>query len=250
MRGSTIGASVDIRCLRCGRTFATEEVPLLGRRFVADRYCEFCRQSEAVEAEERRAQLNWSHVQVPVGYRDCSFENFEPIEGTVHALTMARNWAQEFRARGSLRRGLMFHGPPGAGKTHLGVAVLRRIVWSEKPVRCLFLNVPEWLDALRGFRQDSDRDELPNPDGYKIVLVDDLGAEHWSDWARDRIYSLVNHREQGNLPTLVTTNCSPGELASRVGRATASRLQRLCQEVPVDARDYRERDRSRRESAA
>jgi DNA replication protein DnaC len=234
-------AELTVDCLRCGRSFQTEEIELFGRRFAADRYCDFCQQTEAAEADEQRIQLNWSQVQIPAAYRDCSFENFEPVEHTVHALTVARNWAREFRAGTALKRGLLFHGPPGAGKTHLGVAILRATVWSEPPARCLFLNVPEWLNALRDSRQNLEHDDLPNPYGYKIVLLDDLGAEHWSDWARERIYSLVNHREQGNLLTLVTTNCSPGELASRVGRATDSRLHRLCLEVLVDARrDYRE----------
>lgn len=233
--------SVQAKCLRCGRTFSTEEVRLLGKRFVADRYCDFCREAEAADAGDRRDELRWSQVQVPIGYRDCSFDNFKPVEGTAHARAVAENWVREFRAGTRLTRGLLLHGIPGAGKTHLGVAVLRAAVWSRRQARCLFLNVPEWLNAIRDSRQDLEHEEPPNPYGYQIVLLDDLGAEHWSHWARERIYSLINHREQGNLLTLVTTNCSPGELKDRVGAATDSRLRRLCSEVLVDARrDYRE----------
>jgi DNA replication protein DnaC len=99
--------------------------------------------------------------------------------------------------------------------------------------------VPDWLNALRASYDEAE--PPPNPSGYDIVVLDDLGAEDWTSWARDRIYSLVNHREQERLLTLVTTNCTWGELAQRVGGPTASRLRRLTQEVHVDARrDYRE----------
>ena len=81
-----------------------------------------------------------------------------------------------------------------AGKTHLAVAVLREVVWADDPPSALFLNVPEWLNALR--ESYGDGEAPPNPSGYDVVVLDDLGAEDWTSWARDRIYSLVNQREQ------------------------------------------------------
>src|SRR5437879_9235539 len=144
--------SVLVDCLRCRRTFETEEVMLLGKKFIADRYCPVCRAADLADLEERRAGTRWADVQVPVGYRDCSFDNFEPVEGTTHALAIARNWAQEFRARTRQTRGLLFYGPPGAGKTHLAVAILRAAAWSEREGRCLFLKIPEWLNFVCGRR--------------------------------------------------------------------------------------------------
>ncbi len=105
----------------------------------------------------------------------------------------------------------------------------------------LFLNVPAWLNALR--ESYGDGEPPPNPDGYDLVVLDDLGAENWSSWARDRIYNLVNQREQQRGLVIVTTNYDWGDLAGRVGGPTASRLRRLAREVHVDARDdFRERD--------
>ena len=110
----------------------------------------------------------------------------------------------------------------------------------QKNKTALFLNVPAWLNALR--ESYGDGEPPPNPSGYDVVVLDDLGAEDWSSWARDRIHNLVNQREQQNRLLIVTTNCSWGELAGRVGAPTASRLRRLVRDVPVDARqDYRER---------
>lgn len=237
-------------CVGCGADFVTRRVTLLGLSFPEDRYCEVCRVAFAVNEREQEVEARWKRARIPTSYADCSFANFEPMSGTEHSLGVARQWAKEFRAGTSLRRGLLLYGPPGAGKTHLTVAILRELVWSDRRPTALFLSVPEWLNALRESYGADESEPPPNPSGYSVVVLDDLGAEHWSSWARDRIYGIVNHREQERLLTFVTTNCTPGELAARVGGPAMSRIARLCREEHVDARqDYRGILASRDESA-
>lgn len=230
-----------VRCLGCKREFETEQVLLLGQPFFAERYCDVCRAAEEAVDEQRRADVRWARVCVPVAYAECSFASFEPAPGTEHALAVCRQWTKEYRAGTPLRRGLLLHGPPGAGKTHLAVSMLRELVWSDRPASALFLNVPDWLDSLRASYSGPGAEPPANPAGYDVVLLDDLGAEDLTAWGRERIYSLVNQREQARLLTLVTSNCDGRELPERVGGPTASRLRRLAAEVPVEARrDFRE----------
>jgi DNA replication protein DnaC len=238
---SSSSGPLAARCLGCGREFETEQVFLLGQTFAAERYCELCRAAEQVVDEQRRAETRWARVQVPAAYDDCTFENFEPVPDTRNALAVCRQWAKEFRAGTDLHQGLLLRGSPGAGKTHLAVAMLREVIWCEQRKTALFLNVPAWLNALR--ESFADGEPPPNPSGYDVVVLDDLGAEDWTTWARDRIYNLVNQREQQRRLVIVTTNHEWQELAGRVGGPTASRLRRLTREVHVAARqDFRERD--------
>ena len=237
---SSSSAPLPARCLGCGRGFETEQVVLLGQTFPAERYCALCRATEEVVDEQRRAEERWARVRVPSAYDGCTFETFEPAPGTETALSVCQQWVKEYRAGTHLSRGLLLRGRPGAGKTHLAVAMLRQLVWSGHPRTALFINVPQWLDALR--ESYGEGEPPPAPSGFEILVLDDLGAEDSSTpWTRDRIYQILNYREQARSLMIVTTNCSGGELAGRLGGPSASRLRKLCRDVEVEARqDFRE----------
>jgi len=117
--------------------------------------------------------------------------------------------------------------------------VVHEAIYSQF-IRCVFINVPEWLNAIREAWNASDAATPPNPDGYELAVIDDLGAENATRWAQERIYSLVNHRAQTGALTIITTNLQPGEIGPRLGRPTSSRITHLCASVPVDGRDFRE----------
>jgi len=107
-------------------------------------------------------------------------------------------------------------------------------------MRAIFINVPDWLNGLRETWNKSDAPEPPNPSGYALAVIDDLGAEDSTRWSRERLYSLLNDRDQKELLTVVTSNLTPDALAASLGAAAASRLTRLCAPVPLEAEsDYR-----------
>jgi DNA replication protein DnaC len=191
-----------------------------------------CREAEKIEEAQDKAESLFAAAGIPLGYRACRFDTFERVEGNGDALAAATRWSRDFRQGNIPSRGLLFHGPPGSGKTHLAVSIVYEI--AHAGARCLFLNVPSWLQRLRDLRAQGEAPEWTFPRGYDVVVIDDLGAEHSDSWSRDRLYSLVNHRESNRLPTLVTSNSLPGELDQRLGGPTASRLQRLCQAIRID----------------
>lgn len=222
--------SVQQACLRCSRTFETRLFEQYRFTFPEERLCEGCREAEIAQDDQRRAENLFARACVPHLYQDCSFSTFNRRAGTEVAFQAATDFSREIWQGRKPRRGLLLTGPPGSGKTHLAVAVVREVIFGRF-LPCLFVNVPEWLNSLK----DSFEHGAPvlSPREFGLVVIDDLGTEQHTPWSQDQVYSLINHREANRLLTIVTTNLAEAELASRVGSATSSRLTRLARTVPL-----------------
>ena len=95
----------------------------------------------------------------------------------------------------------------GNGKTHLGAAIANHL--ARKGDVVLFISVPDLLDHLRAtyspssvIRYDRRFNELRTS---PVLVLDDLGTESATPWAREKLYQLLNYRYIARLPTVITT---------------------------------------------
>ena len=102
----------------------------------------------------------------------------------------------------------------GNGKTHLAAAIANRVAQRGEVV--LFISVPDLLDHLRGtfspsssVRYDRRFSEIKKS---PILVLDDLGTESATPWAREKLYQLLNHRYISRLPTVITSATAIKEL--------------------------------------
>lgn len=177
--------------------------------------CESCAAAQDAEqaallaAGEREARC------LPPRYREATFEAYA-------ARTPSQELALE-AMRDHAAEGVMLIGGAGCGKTHLACCAI-----SAGPSGSLFVNVAALLDDVRkGFDGES-QGLFVRALAAPLLALDDLGSEAVTDWVRDRIYTLLNHRWDHCLPLLVTTNVAPADLAERIGQGVASRIAGCC----------------------
>lgn len=136
--------------------------------------------------------------------------------------------------------GLFIMGSYGGGKSHIAVAICNRML--EQEYRCRYANVPETLAQLRATyngngTEDKVLDELTSVD---LLVLDDIGAEKTTDWALDRLYTVIDSRYRHMRPTIYTTNLSLDELETKVGGRIVDRILGSCQVVVCEAKSYRQ----------
>lgn len=104
---------------------------------------------------------------------------------------------------------LVLAGCNGCGKTHLAAAVANaQRDYGRTDV--MLIATPDLLDALRatfnpqsGNSYDRRFDEIRR---VPMLVLDDLGTESATPWAREKLFQLLNYRYIAQLPTIITTS--------------------------------------------
>lgn len=153
--------------------------------------------------------------------KDMTFENFDwkranlPVEQKEN-LDKAYHLARDFAE--SPEGWLVFQGDNGCGKTHLAAAIVNYRHKVKQPA--LFVVVPDFLDHLRAtFSPDSKviYDQLfESVKNAPLLVLDDFGKQTTSAWAQEKLFQVINHRYNAQLPTVITTNSSIDELDSAI----------------------------------
>ncbi len=190
---------------------------------------------------------------IPKRYRGVSFDRPPVTDMPAPQVQVAGRFARRVSERLDEGRGLWFFGDVGTGKTTLAMLVSRAALDAGRTVA--IYSLPRLLAEIRAtFESDAQGayvhllDRLTEVD---LLHIDDLGAEKTSAWVLEQLYSIVNARYEAERSIIVTTNLDGAALAGQIGERTVSRLDEMCELVPLfgpdrrrfEATDLRERDR-------
>jgi DNA replication protein DnaC len=139
-------------------------------------------------------------------------------------------------------------GPTGVGKTHLAVAIVRRLIEKGIPgVFCEFGSLlKEIQDSYNPISKSSELKVLSPVYETDVLVLDELGATIPTDWVRDTMYQIINKRYNARKLTIFTTNYLDSKtsdkeqtLEDRISTRLRSRLYEMCNKVMIDGGDYR-----------
>ncbi len=199
-------------------------------------------------------------LRIPKRFWDAELENykFENQSETI-AYTEALSYAANFDpAEG---KGITFVGPPGVGKTHLAVGILKKI-YRDKGIRGIFFDTKDLIYRLKSLIEERKTNRAIKAIlNHPLIVLDDLGSERLSEWQRELISYIISYRYNNLKSTIITTNFSlTGEekkskkirkvigedielpkalLEERLGPSTVSRIYEMTDVVYIRGRDRR-----------
>jgi DNA replication protein DnaC len=187
----------------------------------------------------RTAQL-WEEANLPRGpLTGATLAGLDWEALTPAVVRAVRDYADHLEGYLAGGIGLFMAGNVGTGKTHIAVGMAK--IALGLGIETLFLTMDDLLGRIKrtydgAGSEQGVMDELAE---VPLLVLDDLGVEMPTDWARTRVYTLVNRRWLEQRSLVVTTNLDPGELEARLGTRTMSRLWNTCITVQFNGPDYR-----------
>jgi DNA replication protein DnaC len=186
---------------------------------------------------EKKMTIN---SEIPVRYRDCKINNMDKSsieQETKIAIEKVEKYLKEGKYN---HKGLILYGDIGAGKTHIGVSVIKYIAIKENK-RALFLHGSDLINNMIK-AVDNYSDRIMSKD---IILIDDIdklnaGKSSDSEWVAERFFSLINGLTSNNKIIIATSNLdNVEEFTKKYDTSIVSRLLEACLFLKITGKDFR-----------
>ena len=228
-------------CEYCGKEVKPFEIQWLGRAkwfsgtcpCVAERYKQ---EEEATERYNKQRKLENLFKQSRLGerFKNSTFDKYTPTDKTKPFSDLLINFCNDFKNKKN--QSILMSSHPGTGKTLLASCVVNKLV--SKGISSIFIIVPDLLGQIRATYNRSNNETedsiMAGLNECELLVMDDIGAENTTDWATEKLFNIINNRYINCKSTIFTTNCSLGELKSKLGDRTFSRIYEMTEGNRLD----------------
>ena len=244
-----LGEDSLIYCSKC-RTARQKRIEVSGRRI--EPRCMCACQTAAYEQREQerkhREFLDMVEKNRSIGLTDPvlrkhTFENdlgYNPKQ-----MEMAKRFVQHWDEFKKDSMGLLLWGPVGTGKSFIAGCIANGLLDQGVPV--MMTNFARLLNRLTDMYASDRNDYIDSFNSFPLLIIDDLGVERNSEFARKQVFSVIDSRYRSQLPMIVTTNLTPKEMKnpSDLSRARIyDRVLERCTPIRVDNQNIRERNKA------
>ena len=164
--------------------------------------------------KEKAYLKNIYSYKMPKEIREASFKNiYKDDSNRLEVIKYLKKFYDSYK-KDEKEKGLYLSGNFGCGKTYLISALFNEL--AKKNIKSTIIYFPELLRSLKASFSNVDDNYEERFDAVKeanLLLLDDIGAEKLTDWARDEVLGVIlQYRMEEHLPTFFTSNLSLKEL--------------------------------------
>lgn len=170
-----------------------------------------------------------------------TFENYQGEEN--QSLMIAKNFVEDYEKMKKENIGLLFYGSVGSGKTYLACSIANSLI-EQYQISVKIRNFAQIINELQKSSFDFDKNAyIESLVNTSVLILDDLGIERDTSYAKEQVYNIVNNRYLKHKPTIFTTNLSYSQIENCTEsveyQRIYSRIIEMCIPVMVLGEDYR-----------
>ena len=198
---------------------------------------------EFTKRKHYREVINKIYKQNYIGrkFQNLNFENFNSNSENELAIVIAKDYVNK-NITSANTNGLIIMGESGVGKTHLAASIANKLIENDKIV--LMGRLTTLLDMIKETFKDNMKSENELIELYSnidMIIIDDLGTEKISNWALEKLYTIIENRNENRLPIIITTRFDKQGLIERFNKcqdeqlvnAIISKLYQMCYGVTL-----------------
>ena len=145
--------------------------------------------------------------------KDADLDHLEETQHNRYNLKLCRRVATACPEMMEKNQWLLLLGSCGTGKTLAAASIANYL--NKQQVTNLVTSFPKMLGVMSSnFNADEEIINLISK--VKLLVIDDLGAERSTDYAAEKVYSIVDARARAKPPTIFTTNHTMEELSNEL----------------------------------
>jgi len=207
--------------------------------------CESEEYESLQEIEEQRQKIYRleklrSHSLMGEQFKKCNFANFKIDSKNKGMYKLGKNYCSDWQEMKEENMGLLLYGPPGTGKTFLVFCIANELLENMVPVIAIssigLLN--RIKETYNKWGREAEVEVINNLKNASLLIIDDLGAENNTDWAKEKVYEIIDSRYRDGKPCIITTNLDREGLKHKLAGddgvyRTYDRIIEMCYPIEV-----------------
>ena len=233
--------------LYCGKCKTPKQcrVTVCGEEHTVPCMCDCREQAAAAEKAADEARQKALHVAAlrTSGLMDASLRPLRFDTDDLRARGYTDKGRRYIANWGTVERdnvGMLLWGNTGTGKTFLAACIANALIDQGVPV--MMTSFPRILAAVQGLRPEERAGYLDDLNHYRLLVIDDLGAERQSEYALEIVYNVIDGRYKAQKPLIVTTNIPLGEMQKAPNmdyQRIYDRVLAMCVPIKIDGESRR-----------
>lgn len=233
-------------CKTCHERKDGEVKSLMDMKFIFKNNCK-CDRERLEKQKQREKEQEIERLKkscfISMSQWAYTFDNYKGEKDKSYII--AKNYVKEYEQMKKENIGLLFCGTVGSGKTYLACCIANALI-EEYMIRVKIRNFAQIINDLQKSGFDLDKNEyIEALTNVSVLILDDLGIERDTSYAKEQVYNIVNSRYLKQKPTIFTTNLPYEKIQNSDDgveyERIYSRIIEMCIPVKVMGEDFRKR---------